>query len=310
MICTLTINPAVDKMLFIKEFSRDNTNRIKKSQDVLGGKGTHVSINLSILGCENRAYGIGYGQTGSRIEEMLREQGVDVRFLHYKDGESRTNYALIEETHACTLITEKGKEIPRETCEYLLKTLEESLTGGDYLVLAGDASNTEIPYIYNVIMDRLAGRGVRIFLDTSSENLIRGIDQKPFLVKPNVDELSQVVGKKITTEEEILEGIGQIAEHGIECIAVSRGGDGSIVKYGDKIYKVEALKVNVINTIGCGDAFLSGLVYGFSKEMAFEDILKLATGVSAATAESDLTVGFDYERAMELKDQVVMERLR
>ena len=311
MICTLTINPAIDKLLFVSRFQRDNTNRIVRSMDVLGGKGTHVSTNLRILNCDNRAYGIGFGKTGRKIEEMLKSQGVDVRFLHYETGESRTNYALIEENHKCSLITERGDMISSGICEKLLDILEESLKDGDDLVLSGDASNTEIPYIYNVIMERLAlaGKKIRIYLDTSSGNLIRGIEKKPFLVKPNVDELSQVVGKALTSEADILDGIFQIASKGIECVAVSRGGDGSIVKYRELIYQVEALQVDVKNTIGCGDAFLSGMVYGFSREMEFEEILKLATGISAATAESELTVGFDYERAMELKEQVKMKRL-
>ena len=116
MICTLTVNPAVDRLLFISELNRDNTNRIKRMETVLGGKGTHVSVNLRILGCENRAYGIGYGDTGRTIEDMLRKRGVQVAFLHKDKGESRTNYALIEDSNICTLITEKGETVPKEIC--------------------------------------------------------------------------------------------------------------------------------------------------------------------------------------------------
>lgn len=312
MVCTLTINPAIDRLLFVTEFVRDNTNRIKYSKDVLGGKGTHVSVNLSILGCRNRAYGIGFGKMGERIESLLRDSQVETQFLHCEDGESRMNYAVIEENHSCTLITERGREIPEKICRGLLRSLEETLQDGDFLVLSGDASNTSVPYIYNRIMEcLLKGRKkIRFFLDTSSENLVKGIRQKPFLVKPNVDELSQVLGRRIQTETEILDGIDQIASFGIPCVAVSRGGDGSMVRYGDEVYRVAPLSVQVENTIGCGDAFLSGLVYGFSEQLPIIEILKLAAGVSAATAESKLTVGFDYDRAMELRGKAVVEKIR
>lgn len=312
MICTLTINPAVDKLLFIPELNRDNTNRIKRIETVLGGKGTHVSTNLSILGCENRAYGIGYGKTGKVIEHILEDNGVQVAFFHSDEGESRTNYALIEDTNTCTLITEKGKTVPSEICNELITYMMDTLQDGDYLVLSGDASNTEIPFIYNVIIDEIGKRelDVRVFLDTSSENLVRGLEQRPFLVKPNEDELSQVMGRPMETDEDILEGIEEISSKGIPCVAVSRGSRGSMVKYGGEVYKVYPLEVNVVNTIGCGDAFLSGLVYGFEKGMDFPDILKLAAGVSAATAESDLTVGFDPVRAGELKKLVKLEKLK
>lgn len=311
MICTLTINPAVDRLFFISELNRDNTNRIKRIETVLGGKGTHVSANLRILGCENRAYGIGYGKAGKTIEHMLEACGIQVAFLHFETGESRTNYALIEDDHTCTLITEKGETVPEKVCNKLADYMTDTLEDGDYLVLSGDASNTEIPFIYNYIIDKIKEQNldIRIFLDTSSENLVRGLDQCPFLVKPNADELSQIMGRPVSTDEEILEGIEMISGKGIECVAVSRGGKGSIVKYDGEIYKVRPLKVSVVNTIGCGDAFLSGLVYGFEKEMEFPEILKLAAGISAATAESDLTVGFDLERAMELKKFVNLEKL-
>lgn len=83
-----------------------------------------------------------------------------------------------------------------------------------------------------------------------------------------------------------------------------------MVRYGDEVYRVAPLSVQVENTIGCGDAFLSGLVYGFSEQLPIIEILKLAAGVSAATAESKLTVGFDYDRAMELRGKAVVEKIR
>ena len=92
-------------------------------------------------------------------------------------------------------------------------------------------------------------------------------------------------------------------------MAVSCGGNGSYVGYEGKIYRIYPLKVDVKNTIGCGDAFLSGLAYGFDKKMKFEDILRYAAAVSSATAEDNSTVGFDKERALELLDKVVIETL-
>ena len=133
------------------------------------------------------------------------------------------------------------------------------------------------------------------------------LKEKPYLAKPNVDELSQIMGYPIETEAQILEGLRFIANQGVEIVAVSCGGDGSYVLYRDVVYRVYPLKVNVINTIGCGDAYLTGLVYGLNKELPFLQTLQVATAISAATAESDLTVGFDLERAMSLRDQVKVE---
>ncbi|MCI8492582.1 MULTISPECIES: 1-phosphofructokinase family hexose kinase [Anaerotruncus] len=310
MISTLTINTALDRLLFIQELHKNSTNRILKTEEVLGGKGTHVSINLSQLGVPNRVFGVTFGEIGERIGEILRRRGnIDVRFLHYPDGNSRTNYALIEQTNECTLITEKGRVIPADICEELLDHIAEGTAPGDFMVLSGDASNTETPFFYNRVMERVAAKGVRVFLDTSSHNLIEGIKAKPFLVKPNADELSQLAGKPIGDTQEILGAMADIAAQGVEVVAVSLGGEGSLVRYRDDTYRVEPLDVDVVNTIGCGDAYLSGMVCGFAQGLPFEDILRLACAVSAATAESEMTVGFDHGRAMALRERVVIRRL-
>lgn len=310
MISTLTINPALDRLLFIDQLHKDSTNRIRRTQDVLGGKGTHVSINLSHLKIQSQAFGVTNGETGKRIQQLLNSYGnIDVKFIHDEMGNSRLNYALVESTRECTLITEHGRTVSEKTCNDLLELIESHTHEGDDFVLSGDASNTEIPFFYNKVMERLAKKNVRVFLDTSSENLIEGIKAQPFLVKPNLDELSQVTGSPIDTDEQIIEAIEQIAAKGVEVIAVSLGENGSIVKYGSQVYRVYPLTVDVANTIGCGDAYLSGLAYGFSQNLPFEEILRLACAVSAATAESELTVGFDFDRAMGLRSSVRLKRI-
>lgn len=310
MISTLTINTAIDRLLFIESFYKNSTNRIKRTVDVLGGKGTHVSLNLCQLSMNSRCFGIAMGETGKRIIHTLQAHGnLDVQLLYVDRGESRTNYAIIEDDHTCTLVTEKGGLVSRELCDELLNKLEQELTAGDMLILSGDASNTEVPFYYNRVMERLKGRGIRFLLDTSSQNLIEGIKAKPYLVKPNVEELSQVLGCTIGSEVEILNGMRCIAAMGIEVVAVSCGGEGSYVLYQDQVYRVHPLTVQVINTIGCGDAYIAGLAYGLEKKMDFETTLRIATSVSAATAESDLTVGFDSTRAAALQSQVVITKL-
>ncbi|MCF0145547.1 MAG: 1-phosphofructokinase family hexose kinase, partial [Eubacterium sp.] len=178
MICTVTLNPAIDRILYIREFTPNRTTRIKEKVDTLGGKGTHVSVNLSLLGCRNRAFGVDFGDNGKAIEKMMESDYIDMRFLHYENGESRTNYALIEENLNCTLVTEKGLVVPEEICLQVMERIVEETDPGDILILSGDASNTELPHMYNMIMERLEGKGVKFFLDSSADNLKEGLKKK------------------------------------------------------------------------------------------------------------------------------------
>jgi fructose-1-phosphate kinase PfkB-like protein len=96
LIFTVTLNPAIDKILFLKEFVKSKTNRLDRVVETLGGKGTHVSINLKLLGVQSTALGITFGENGKRITQLMEGWGIDVRFLHYdlKGMESRTNYPM------------------------------------------------------------------------------------------------------------------------------------------------------------------------------------------------------------------------
>lgn len=311
MICTVTVNPAIDKIIYLSTLHLDNTNRIQETKEVLGGKGTHVSINLDILGCRNRAYGVSFGDIGHRIETMLSKKEIEMEFLHYDSGNSRMNYALIEDNEVCTLLSEKGQILSVEQAEELIQKICQEIKTGDILVLSGDASNSKLAMIYPEIMKRVSEteKDVKIFLDSSSDNLKEGLKWKPFLVKPNEDELSQIFGKQMESESNIIDAIRDLQLKGIPCVAVSCGGNGSYVGYKNDIYRVFPLKVDVKNTIGCGDAFLSGLAYGFEKEFEFEDILRYASAISSATAEDNSTVGFCKKRALELLDKVVIEKI-
>jgi len=310
MIATLTMNPAIDRLLFIDKLNKNNTTRILRISEALGGKGTHVSLNLAQLGLENDCYGVVMGETGRRIIEILRQHpNINEKMYYLETGESRTNYAIIERDHTSTLLSEKGETITAEVCEQVVDRLVSELEPGDDLVLSGDASNSEIPHIYNHILERLAQKDVRVYLDTSSENLINGIKLKPFMVKPNLDELAQYAGTPVQTEEEILGAMERIVSQGVALVAVTCGGDGSYVYYQNQYYRIEPIKIPVVNTIGCGDAYLSGIVYGINRSLDLEDVLRHAAAVSTATALCDSTVGFDLNTMRELLTQVEVRKL-
>lgn len=311
MIHTVTLNPAIDKLLFLSEFKKHITNRLQHSEDSLGGKGTHVSINLAALGLENNAFGIVHGNTGKKILELLEATGVNVKFLHdYKESEdSRTNYLIIEENGDCSTISSKGVYLDEQDIEKLITQLLNTVQKGDFIILSGDATNCYDPYVYNVIIKRLEDLEVKFFLDSSGPTLTNCINEAPYLIKPNLDELSTLVGKELLSEEDILLAIESLSKYNIEIIAVSLGGDGSIVKTPDGIYKVIPPKIVPKNPAGCGDCFLSGIIYGIVKNYSYEETLKYATAISAATAEFPSSVGFDMSRAKELIPLVHIKKL-
>lgn len=310
MINTLTLNPAIDTILYLDAFRRNVTNRVKAAAETMGGKGTHVSMNLSVMGTPSRAFGFGFGQNGRRIIDMLAASKVEPCFVYDSHGESRVNYLIVEEsTKDSTLISNRGPQPSAAQTEALCALMEERVQEGDYLALSGDASNFADPGIYNRILDGLSHKRLRVALDASGESLKRCVGCGLYLLKPNEDELAQLTGLTSATQQDIVKAVAALDRYNIEIVAVTLGGRGSIVRAGDKLYRVRAPQVRVYNTVGCGDCFVAGLLHGFAKGAPLEDNLRYATAAGAAMAEEALSVNFDAARAMQLCQRVIVERI-
>lgn len=310
MIHTVTLNPAIDKLLFLPDFKKNVTNRLCLDNDSIGGKGTHVSINLKALGIDNTAFGIAFGETGAKIIKMLEQNNVDVKFLYKEEQNSRTNYLVIEDNGNCSTLASRGVLLEKDIIDEFISLLLENLKENDSLILSGDTSNCFDSCVYNYILNALRERKIKVFLDASGPSLKECLKESPFLIKPNLDELSQLCGHNLESMPEIISAIESLSQYNIEIIAVSMGGDGSLVKTPEGIYQITPPDIVVRNTIGCGDCYLSGLIYGIEMKYPIEKTLKLATAISAATAESEYSVGFNLQRAGELEQKVEITKIR
>lgn len=310
MINTLTLNPAIDHIFYLNRLERNVTNRLSSSAVSVGGKGTHVSVNLRVMGTDSRAFGITFGKNGQKILGMLREAGVSTYFIQGEGQESRDNYLLVEEeTRDCTLIAQTGPQPEEVQLSKLLEVMTREIQTGDDLLLSGDVSNFKNRDIYSWIMEGLSHKKLRVYLDTSGEPLRAGSRRKPFLIKPNLDELAILTGKTPRSFSEMVMAILELDKLGIEVIALSLGEEGSLVRAGDALYHAVAPKVRAYNTVGCGDCYLSGLMHAFNHNFGMEDAIRYATAVSAAKAEHPLSVGFEPSRAQELMDDVEIKRI-
>lgn len=309
MINTVTLNPAMDEILYIESFQQNCMNRIQKKEKCLGGKGTHLAYNFSLLNVPNRTFGVSFGRCGQEVIDVLKESGADTHYLWYETPETRTNYLVVDEERNCTFLGGKGEVLTREITENLLRLMETQMQKGDTLIIAGDASNVDDKDIQKKLLEIAKKMDLKLYLDSSGAFMKEGLKYHPQLIKPNLEELSEIVGRELKNADDVVEALDELPD--IPVVMVSMGGDGWVFRYEGKIYRGYGLKVQVGNTAGCGDALLTGLIYGLEcNPMPVMDMLAYATALSATCAASNKTVGFDIKTAKEWMKDVKIEVIR
>ena len=201
MIYTVTLNPALDYIMQVKKLNFEDINRSYFEDLHYGGKGINVSVMLKRLGVESTAKGFIAGFTGKRLEEMLKEEGIDCDFLCLKKGETRINVKIKSDTELD--INARGPEIEKEDIEKLIAGLD-GIKKGDYLVLAGSIPENLPADIYERMLKRLSGKGINFVVDTTGDLLLSVLKYKPFLIKPNHHELGDLFGVKIQSDGDVI----------------------------------------------------------------------------------------------------------
>lgn len=284
MIYTVTFNPAVDYVMHIDELRAGATNRSAGEEIYFGGKGINVSAVLNELGIKSRALGFTAGFTGAAIEQGLRDMGIDSDFIRLEKGCSRINVKLKSGTE--TEINGQGPDIDSASVDRLLGKLNE-LTTGDTVVLAGSVPKTLPADIYERILGMLDGRGVRAAVDASGKLLLNVLKYRPFLIKPNRDELAELFGADITGIDDVERYAEKLKEMGAVNVLVSMAGDGALLVDADGVtHRCGVFRGTVRNSVGAGDSMVAGFLTG-CESGDYEYALKLGTAAGGAAAFSD-----------------------
>lgn len=286
MIYTVTFNPSLDYIVRMDSFATGEINRVNYEQVLAGGKGINVSIVLKNLGQNNTALGFLAGFTGEEIKRQLHEFGVTNDFVQLNQGFSRINVKAKAENE--TEINGHGPDIDKAKLEELFTKLDQ-LQADDTLVLAGSIPKTLPDDIYQQIMARLNGKGIRIIVDAEKKLLLNVLQYHPFLIKPNNHELGDMFGVTLTTDAEIIEYAKKLQAKGAQNVLISMAGDGAILLTTDgTTYKCPAPKGKLVNSVGAGDSMVAGFITGFNESAGdFKTAFHMGVATGSASAFSD-----------------------
>lgn len=281
MVYTVTINPSVDYIMHIGALEEGMVNRSASEELYIGGKGINVSFVLKEFGIESVALGFCAGFTGDYIRGKLLENGIKEEMITLKNGNSRINVKLKGQDE--TEINGQGPDISEESMEELYKTLDK-IEDGDYLVLSGSIPKTLPDDIYVNILKRVKGKNIRTVVDAQGQLLLKTLEEKPFLIKPNIYELAGLFSVNINSADAAALYAGKLVERGAQNVIVSMGGNGAVfVNKDHNIYR-NAKKGQTVNSTGAGDSMVAGFIGSYIKNNDFEKafITAVETGTVAA----------------------------
>ena len=287
MIYTVTFNPALDYAVYLDTLEMGALNRAGGETLRCGGKGINVSVVLRNLGMDTRALGFLAGFTGRVIALWLEQMSVQNDFIMLPAGMSRINIKL--KTGVETEINGQGPDIPPQALDALFAKLDR-ISKGDTLVLAGSIPASQPADVYERVRSRLSGRGIRCVVDASGPLLLNVLQYRPFLIKPNEAELSELCGVPLTPGD--LTGVkacaARLQERGARNVLASLGPNGALLLTEDgKFLHQEAAAGTVRNSVGAGDSMVAGFLTGLHLTGSYREALRMGAAAGAATAFSD-----------------------
>lgn len=291
MVFTVTLNPALDYVIGVDGLKTGDVNRATFEELHYGGKGINVSVMLTRLGIPNKALGFIAGFNGERLEEMVKSEGVDCRFVRLEGGDTRINVKIKAGKELD--INARGPQVKKEDVKKLTDCMSDIKTG-DYLVLSGSAPEGLTPDVYGDILAVFSDRGINFAVDAEGDLLLNTLKYKPFLIKPNKSELGALFGKEIRNDGEAVEYANRLKELGARNVLVSKGAEGAILAdEAGGITTVGAVTGETVSTVGSGDSMLAGFLAGYIETGDYKYALRLGAACGNATAFcKDLADGF------------------
>ncbi|WP_256804885.1 1-phosphofructokinase [Pseudomonas putida] len=302
-ILTLTLNPALDITIGLDTLRPGQVNRSQAQHSHAAGKGLNVAQVLADLGHSVTVGGFLGRDNLQPFEALIDGRGFTDCFVRVS-GETRSNIKLVEADGRVTDINGQGPEVDEAARSALLHRLEQIAPGHDAVVVAGSLPRGISADWFRQLLERLKAQGLKVVLDSSGEALRVGLQSAPWLVKPNTEELDEVLGLAVDNLAQQRAAAKRLLDSGVEHVVVSAGEQGVTWFSRDLALQARPPKVRVASTVGAGDSLVAGMVHGLLLAEAPAQTLTRATAIAAQAVTQ---VGFgihDREHLAQLEAAV------
>ncbi|EGP5121958.1 1-phosphofructokinase [Enterococcus faecium] len=306
-IYTCTMNLAIDLFIETEEMHPFMVNRTKEDDIQANGKGVNVSLVLKMLDFPSTALGFSAGFTGKYIEDYLKQKQIQTDFIEVP-GVTRINvFTQVNQTGEEYKLVNQGPEIPQTAVHNFLNQIR-ALQAEDYLCVSGSLPRGLSPKVLIEISRICQEKGIHLIIDSSDQEAMDCLPYRPFLLKPNEEELSSWFGRKMVTDEDYFVYGQRLVELGAENVLLSLGEKGAILFTKDRVFRGNSPKGKVVNTACAGDTMLGAFLAGYMNRRPLDETLRKSIAAGSSTAfRKGLTDFLDVE---ELSKQIKIRKER
>jgi len=309
MIITLTLNAAIDKAYQISGTVQLGTvMRVTSCKNTAGGKGLNVARVVKLCGEEVVPSGLVGGRTGELLEQLACHDGLNGRFFH-TSAETRCCINILDENRQSTEFLEPGESVTELEIAEFIKEFKTICADAQVVTMSGSVPKGIGKDIYRELVGKVKRWGKKVILDTSGELMREGIQAAPDLIKPNHEELSMLLGRTVTTLDEVKAAAIELHKKGIGQVVVSMGKEGALLVCEQGIFRGIPPKIRAVNTVGCGDSMVAAFAVAMQCKFTPKESLRYAVAISAASALSEQTGHFEKEELEKIYPMVRVQEL-
>lgn len=305
MITTVTLNAAIDKTYFLPTFPLGKVSRVQRFRAAPGGKGINVAKVVAQLGVPVTATGFVGGFNGEMIKQLLDRMGIGHDFVSVQ-GESRVCLNILDEENGIsTELLEPGPTVDPQALAQMEEKIREHAAKSRIVCFSGSLPAGVPKDFYVKLVSIAKEAGAYVILDASGDALRFGLEAGPDMIKPNEEEVEGLLGIRVQDEAALQKAVETLLQkYGMDRISVSLGGAGSMVASQAGTFRVETPKVDVVNTVGCGDSYVAGMAVSLATGLSLEEGLALASAAGTSNAMTDEAGLIEPEEVERLRGQV------
>jgi 1-phosphofructokinase len=278
---TVTLNPAIDQTLSIRGFAAGRVNRVHGTRTDPGGKGVNVAVFLAHLGLRVTVTGFLGSENQEIFQHLFACNDIEDEFVRVC-GPTRVGIKIVDdETKQTTDVNFPGPRVDRQDIDHLFSRFPRFAEPGLWYALGGSIPAGAPVEVYALLIDQIRSHGGRVLLDTSGKPLRAALESRPEVMKPNLDELSELAGRSLETPQAVRAAAESLLARGVRRVVVSMGGDGALFVDHDRALLARPPRVAVRSTVGAGDAMVAGILLSMIDDQSLEDVARRATACGA-----------------------------